>query len=394
MNNSQIKEADAVSLAQALIRRPSVTPRDEGALDVLQSVLEKLGFVCHRLPFEEEGTAPVDNLYARLGTGAPHFCYAGHTDVVPVGDEAAWSSAPFEAAIRDGQLFGRGAADMKGSIAAFVNATANFLAASPQPNGSISLLITGDEEGAAINGTRKMLMWLKEKGEVIDHCLVGEPTNKMALGDMIKIGRRGSISAHIKAFGTQGHVAYPHLADNPLPRLIALLNRFAQAELDKGTDHFQPSNLEIVTVDVGNTVSNLIPAEAYGRFNIRFNNTHTTDSLKNWIEGEVSRFQSEMGGQYETWFTGNGEAFLTEPGEFTSLIVDAAKDETGLTPELSTSGGTSDARFIKDYAPVVEFGLVGQTMHKVDENVSVSDIETLTRIFTRVLNSYFSAFGR
>ena len=384
---------DPIALAQALIKRPSITPRDEGALDILELELKELGFTCTRLPFEEAGTQRVDNLYARLGTKAPHFCLAGHTDVVPTGIETEWSAPPFGAEIKNGDLYGRGAADMKGAIAAFVAAVSNHLAAHGPPPGSLSFLITGDEEGAAINGTRKMLDWLRANGETIDHCLIGEPTNRMALGDMIKIGRRGSLSAHIKAFGAQGHVAYPHLADNPVPRMLNLLDRFSKHPFDQGTDHFQPTNLEVVTVDVGNEAPNVIPGEVYARFNIRFNDRHTNAGLKEWIEAEVERFQGEHGGSYEVWFAGHGDAFVTEPGDFTAIVAASVEKETGLTPELSTSGGTSDARFIKDVAPTVEFGLVGATMHKVDEHVPVSDIETLARIYTRIIARYFETFA-
>lgn len=311
---------------------------------------------------------------------------------MPTGNEAEWSSAPFAADVRDGQLFGRGAADMKSAIAAFISAIANLLS-SGQPKGSISLLITGDEEGASINGTRKMLGWLKEQGEVIDHCLVGEPSSQKTLGDMIKIGRRGSLSVHIKALGTQGHVAYPHLADNPLPRLIALMDRIAKTQLDAGTDHFQPTNIELVTLDVGNSSMNVTPSEAYARFNIRFNDIHTQDSLRDWAKAEVEKFRAEFGGTFEVWFSGSGEAFVTKPGDFVGLVQQAIVDETSVTPELSTSGGTSDARFIVSVAPVLEFGLAGQTMHKIDEHVPVADIESLTRIYARVLKGYFSANG-
>jgi succinyl-diaminopimelate desuccinylase len=379
-----------IELAQALIRRPSVTPADAGALDVLEAALTPLGFKCTRLPFGE-GAERIDNLYARIGRAAPNICFAGHTDVVPPGDESKWSSAPFAASLRDGRLYGRGAADMKGGIAAFAAAASRHIAKGAL-RGSISLLITGDEEGDSINGTEPMLRWLKANGERIDHCLVGEPTNQNRLGDMAKIGRRGSFTATIKSLGTQGHVAYPQLADNPLPRLIALLDRFAKVELDHGTEHFQPSNLEIVTIDTGNKATNVIPAEATARFNIRFNDRHTQASLRDWVKDEILRFQAEFGGEYETSFLGNGEAFVTAPGAFTDLICEAIAAETGSKPELSTSGGTSDARFIKDYAPVVEFGLVGDTMHKIDENVPVADIAALTRIYERVLRLYFERF--
>jgi len=381
---------NAVELAQALIKRPSVTPADAGALDVLEAALKPLGFKCTRLPFGE-GSERIDNLYARVGAAAPHFSFAGHTDVVPAGDESKWSSAPFAANLREGRLYGRGAADMKGGIAAFAAAASRHLAKGAL-KGSISFLITGDEEGDSVNGTEPMLRWLKSRGEIIDHCLVGEPTNQQRLGDMAKIGRRGSLTATITSLGVQGHVAYPHLAKNPLPKLVALFDRFAKAKLDQGTDHFQPSNLEIVTIDTGNKASNVIPAEAVGRFNIRFTDRHTQASLREWVKDEILRFQAEHGGAFETSFLGNGEAFVTQPGAFTDLVCEAIAAETGAKPDLSTSGGTSDARFIKDYAPVVEFGLVGATMHKIDENVPIADIEALTRIYERILSDYFARF--
>jgi len=381
---------DPIELARSLIRRPSVTPADAGALDVLEGALKPLGFVCTRLPFGE-GPDRIDNLYARVGSTAPNFCFAGHTDVVPPGDEAKWSVKPFSAEVRNNRLYGRGAADMKSAIAGFIAAASRHLAGGTS-KGSISLLITGDEEGIAINGTAKMLDWLKAKGERIDHCLVGEPTSQKRLGDTIKIGRRGSFSAQIRALGTQGHVAYPDRADNPLPRLVALLGRFASLKLDPGTEHFQPSHLELVTIDVGNTATNVIPARATALFNIRFNDRHTQASLTRLVQDEIARFQAEHGGRYEVSFIGNGEAFLTVPGPFTDLISEAIAGETGVFPEASTSGGTSDARFIKDLAPVVEFGLVGETMHKIDESVPVGDITELSRIYGRILRLYFERF--
>ncbi|MEQ9143137.1 MAG: succinyl-diaminopimelate desuccinylase [Parvibaculaceae bacterium] len=380
---------DPVALAADLIRCPSVTPEEGGALDLLQARLEALGFTCTRLPFSDEGTPDVDNLYARFGTAAPHFCFAGHTDVVPVGDAEAWSVDPFAAEIRDGTLFGRGATDMKGSIAAFAAAAARRIAAG-DIKGSVSFLITGDEEGPAINGTRKMLEWLADKGEVIDDCLVGEPTNPQTLGDMIKIGRRGSTNGWITAYGAQGHVAYPHLADNPVPRLVAMLARLTGDVLDEGTDHFQPSNLEVTQITVDNEATNVIPAEARARFNIRFNALHDAASLEARVRAHLDAVTQEMGGTYELKMVASGEAFLTAPGRLSSLVSDAVAEVTGRTPELSTSGGTSDARFIKNYASVVEFGLVSQSMHKVDEHARVDDIRALTDIFDKVLQGYFA----
>jgi len=376
-----------LALAQALIRRPSVTPEDAGALSVLADALTSLGFTCHHLPFAEEGTPEVQNLYARLGDGAPHFCFAGHTDVVPVGDANAWTADPFAAEVRDGVLFGRGAADMKGAIAAFVAAVARYLAA-PEgpPRGSISLLITGDEEGPAVNGTRKVLAWLTERGETIDACLVGEPTNPQTFGEMIKIGRRGSLNGTLRVVGTQGHVAYPHQADNPLPRLVEMLHALSSAPLDDGTAHFQPSNLEITSIDVGNQATNVIPAEATAKFNIRFNDLHTSDSLIVWLHGQLDA----VGGAYELTTHASGEAFLTPPGPLSDIIVAAVNAATGSKPELSTTGGTSDARFIKDYCAVAEFGLIGRTMHKTDECIEVAVIENLTKIYQDILKRFFS----
>ena len=378
---------DPLDLARALIRRPSVTPTDAGALDVLQTTLEGLGFICHRLVFSEPGTADVDNLYARFGDGRPNFCFAGHTDVVPVGDAAAWRTDPFAAELIDGALWGRGASDMKAAIACFVAAAAGFLIAHGDGfGGSISLLITGDEEGPAINGTEKVLAWLEERGETIDHCLVGEPTNPGTLGEMIKNGRRGTLGGKLVVRGTQGHVAYPHLADNPIPRLLAMLGRLQARAFDDGNAHFQATNLEITTIDVGNAASNVIPAEATAAFNIRFNTSQRGDDLCDWLRRECA----DVGGDYDLSLRVGGEPFLTAPGDFTDLLRQAVEAETGVAPELSTTGGTSDARFIKNHCPVVEFGMVGRTMHKVDEHIAVADIETLTRIYRRVLQRYFT----
>ena len=377
---------DPVELSQALIRCPSVTPVDAGALDVLETALVPLGFTCTRLPFSEGGTPDVDNLYARVGSGAKNFCFAGHTDVVPVGDTADWASDPFAADIRDGVLYGRGAADMKCAIAAFAAATSRFIGKNgPDFGGAISFLITGDEEGPAINGTVKMLDWLKQNNEKLDMCLVGEPTNTTTLGETIKIGRRGSVNATITVTGTQGHVAYPHHADNPVPRLLEMLRRIDVA-LDDGTSHFQPSNVEITTVDVGNAATNMIPARAAARINIRFNDRHTGASLGAWFKEQCDA----VGGAYDLDVSVSGEAFLTPPGPLSNLIANAVTETTGLTPELSTSGGTSDARFIKDHCPVAEFGLMNETAHKVDENARVEDIHALADIYEKILDSYFA----
>ncbi|MHA1536444.1 MAG: succinyl-diaminopimelate desuccinylase [Alphaproteobacteria bacterium] len=380
---------DPIELARNLIRCPSVTPADAGALDVLQGALEGLGFVCHRLPFGE-GEARIDNLYARLGTEAPNFCFAGHTDVVPVGDRGGWSVDPFAGELKDGDLWGRGAADMKGAIAAFVAGTARFLAATGGAcKGSISLLITGDEEGDALNGTLKVLQWLADKGEKIDDCLVGEPTNPGALGEMIKIGRRGSLTAELIVTGVQGHTAYPHLADNPVHRLVAMLAAITGEPLDEGSEHFQPSTIALSTIDVGNPASNVIPGSARARFNVRFNDRHTGAGIEDWLRRRFDAAMVDAKGSYQLDIRISGESFLTPPGRLAELVREAVLKATGREPEFSTTGGTSDARFIKDHCPVVEFGLVGQTMHKADERVSVADIEALAGIYRNVLEAYF-----
>lgn len=379
---------DPVAFAADLIRCPSVTPEDAGALDRLQAELESLGFTCTRLPFSEEGTANVDNLYARLGTLGPNICFAGHTDVVPVGAADDWQVDPFAGEIREQALWGRGAADMKGAIAAFVGGVSQFLDAHGAPDGSISLLITGDEEGPSINGTRKMLDWLEEQGEIIDDCLVGEPTNPDVLGDMIKIGRRGSVNGVISVNGTQGHVAYPHLADNPVPQLVAMVNHLAQQSLDDGSEHFQPSNLEITSFDVGNATTNIIPAQAHARFNIRYNDHWNAETISHWVRARLDESAGTAGYQLELSHT--GDCFLTQPGPFVEQLSAAITEVTGREAVLSTSGGTSDARFIKNVTRVVEFGLVGQTMHKVDERVPLDDIRQLNDIYRILLTSYFA----
>lgn len=371
---------DPVAVAADLIRCPSVTPEEGGALDLLQALLEPMGFACHRLRFEASGTPTIDNLYARRGTGSPHLCFAGHTDVVPVGDAAAWTQGPFDGTVTDGRLWGRGAADMKGGIAAFVAAVDRHLAAG-NDRGSISLLITGDEEGPAVNGTTKVLDWMEANGEIPDMCIVGEPTNPTAMGDMMKIGRRGSFTGRLTVFGTQGHVAYPHLAENPVHGLIRLLEPFAHGTLDEGTAHFPPTTMSVTTIDVGNPATNVIPAEARAVFNVRFNDAHSSETLERMFRGSFD----QKGVRYELETECSGESFVTEPGALSDMISDAAHAVTGRRPELSTTGGTSDARFIKRLCPVVEFGLVGQTMHKVDENVSVADIRALTDIYAAVL---------
>ena len=378
---------DALELARALIRCDSVTPRDGGALDVLAQALMGAGFTCHRLAFSEPGFEEVQNLYARYGDAAPNFCFAGHTDVVPVGDGDAWTTDPFGAEIRDGYLCGRGATDMKSAVACFASAAAAFIGAVGNAiPGSVSLLITGDEEGPAVNGTAKVLSWLAGRGETIDDCLVGEPTNPNQLGEAIKIGRRGSVTGQLCVTGVQGHVAYPDLADNPVPKLLRLLSALTEAILDDGTEHFQPSNLEITTLDVGNTASNVIPAQARATFNVRFNDLHTSATIGAWLRETLDG----AGGGYDLDLHVTGEAFLTPPGRLSGIVAAAVKESLGVDAAMSTAGGTSDARFIRAYAPVAEFGLIGQTMHKIDERVALADIAALTDIYRSVLNRYFA----
>ncbi|MCG7392092.1 succinyl-diaminopimelate desuccinylase [Microvirga sp. ACRRW] len=377
-------------LAQSLLRCPSVTPEEGGALSFIESVLKEAGFEVHRPVFSELGTPDVENLYARYGTGKPYLLFAGHTDVVPPGDLGRWRHGPFSGEIENGELYGRGAVDMKGGVACMMAAALDFIRENPDFPGSIGFLITGDEEGPAINGTVKLLEWAKGRGERFDHCILGEPTNPNQLGDMIKIGRRGSLTGRIVVEGKQGHVAYPHLADNPIPGMMRLLEGLLRQPLDHGTEHFDASNLEVTTVDVGNPASNVIAAEARATFNIRFNDTWTPASL----EAEISRRLSEAAGNSVRYTLHveptNAIAFLTPPNEFVGFISDAIEAETGIRPKLSTTGGTSDARFIVKDCPVVEFGLVGQTMHQIDERVAVADLDRLTAIYRKVLNAYFA----
>ena len=374
---------DPVELARALIRCPSVTPEDAGALDVLATQLEALGFTCHRLRFEQAGTPAIDNLYARIGTAGRNFCFAGHTDVVPVGRAESWSVDPFGAELLGDTLYGRGAADMKGAIACFVAAAAEHVASGGTQD-SLSLLITGDEEGPAINGTTKVLSWLAERGETLDACLVGEPTSQAKLGDMMKIGRRGSFNGKLTVRGIEGHVAYPHLADNPVPKLLRLLAALGSGPLDEGTAHFQPSNLEPTSIDVGNQATNVIPPDARAAFNVRFNDRFTGQSLDSFLRSKLDA----AGIDYELAVQLTGEAFLTEPGSLSEAVAEACRSVVGTTPELSTSGGTSDARFIHRFCPVIEFGLVSRTMHKTDEHVPVADLRALTEIYRAVLARY------
>jgi len=370
--------SDPVGLAAELIRCASVTPEDAGARDLLAGWLKRLGFACHDVDSATGGPL-IRNLYARRGQSGVNFCFAGHTDVVPVGS-SAWSVDPFGGQVLNGRLYGRGAADMKGAIACFVAAVARFLDKG-EAGGSISLLITGDEEGPAVDGTVKVLDWLVRRGEKIDACVVGEPTNPNRLGEMMKIGRRGSLNGRLTVFGTQGHAAYPHLADNPIPRLLAMLTALTAEPLDHGSPHFQASTLTLTTVDVGNTATNVIPAQAKAGFNIRFNDLHSGASLEKWLRHTLDA----VGGDYELAVEVSGESFLTQPGALSQAVADCAQAVTGLRPEESTTGGTSDARFIKNHCPVLEFGLVSQTMHKVDENVPVADLEALTQIYQGVL---------
>ncbi|CAJ0870710.1 succinyl-diaminopimelate desuccinylase [freshwater sediment metagenome] len=381
----------AVSFTRDLIRCPSVTPTDAGALDVVERTLRPLGFETHRLLFTEQGTPDVDNLFARIGSGAPHLVFAGHSDVVPTGDLARWSCDPFAGEIVGDRIIGRGASDMKGAIGAFMAATLAYIDRHGAPKrGAISFLITGDEEGPSINGTVKMLDWAKTRGETFDHAIVGEPTCVSALGDTIKIGRRGSLNGKIKVVGKQGHVAYPHRADNPVPVIARIVAALSTHVFDRGTAHFDRTNLEVSSIDVGNPAVNVIPAEARAQFNVRFNDAWTLETLRAQISQVVTEAAGEARVELE-FLPSNAVSFITHPGAFTDLVADAVKDVTGLTPELSTSGGTSDARFITRYCPVVEFGLTNETIHAVDENARVADIDRLAAVYLRILEKYFAA---
>jgi succinyl-diaminopimelate desuccinylase len=386
-------EERAIELARALIRCRSVTPEDAGAIELLDVVLGKAGAHCHRLTFSDTDTPKIENLYARIGDSEPHLCFAGHTDVVPPGDESLWHHPPFAAEIADGILYGRGASDMKGAIAAFVAAALDFVAAKGDDfEGSISFLITGDEEGPAINGTRKVLDWMRAKNELPDHCVVGEPTNATKLGETIKIGRRGSLNGRLIVMGVQGHVAYPHLAANPVKGLIRVLDRFYDEPLDHGTAHFSPSNLEVTSIDVGNEVVNVIPAKAEARFNIRFNDRHEAKTLETLLRQRTVQALEGTDLGFTLVFEPPSQAFITTPGPLDALLSEAVRDVTGLMPSLSTDGGTSDARFIKDLCPVVEFGLLTASIHKIDEHVAVADLTRLTAIYRQFLELYFANF--
>lgn len=383
--------ADPVALTQALIRCPSVTPAEGGALALLATVLAAEGFSVERPVFSEPGMPDIENLYARIGNDGPILVIAGHSDVVPPGDLSAWTHDPFAAEIVDDTLYGRGACDMKGGLASMVAAVIRYRRENPQAPGSIAFLITGDEEGPAVNGTVKLLEWAKARGERFDHCLLGEPTNPATMSDMLKIGRRGSLTGKLTVQGIQGHVGYPHLAQNPIRGMVRLLAGLDATPLDAGTEHFDPSNLEVTTLDVGNPATNVIPAQARAVFNIRFNDLWTPETLA----GEIERRLREAAGntvRYEIIFEPtNAVAFLTQPGPFVTMVADAVEAETGKRPALSTTGGTSDARFIKNYCPVVEYGVVGQTMHQIDERVSLADLRALERITHRLLTTYFAA---
>lgn len=377
---------NALKITQDLIKCPSITPKDAGVFDVLEEKLTELGFECHRLIFEEDGLHPVTNMFAKIGNGKPHFCYAGHLDVVPIGNVEDWTHMPFAAEVHDKTLFGRGASDMKGSIGAFIAAVEGFLKDYNPFYGTISLLIAGDEEDPKIAGTKRVLKWLESEQLIPDMCLVGEPTNPKHLGEMIKIGRRGSLSGEITVKGVQGHAAYPHLADNPMPKMIDILSEIKSISFDEGSEFFQATNLEIVTIDTGNTADNVIPAKTTAVFNVRFNDLHRSQDIINTI----ARTADKTGHKYNIEYHISGESFLTEPGELSDLVASSVKKTIGRSPDLTTTGGTSDARFISQYCPVVEFGGVGESMHKVDENIRIADLNDLTDIYFNVLKAAFS----
>jgi succinyl-diaminopimelate desuccinylase len=378
-----------LQLAKELIKFPTVTPIDAGIMKFLEKKLKPLGFKTKILEFKEKNSKPVKNLYARLGNKGPNFCYAGHLDVVPAGNLKDWTVNPFKPSIKKGYLIGRGANDMKSSIAAFVSAVSNFVANKRKFNGSISLLITGDEEGVAINGTKKVVDYLRKKKEKIDFCLVGEPTNPNKLGEMIKIGRRGSMTGRLSIIGVQGHVAYPQRANNPSTALVQILKELKEIKFDNGTKDFQPTNLEITKINIDNSADNVIPGLANAKFNIRFNNKHTSSSIKKKIDTIIKKISNRNKSKYKIDYSVSGEAFLTKPNNTTFMIRDIIKKITKIKPQLSTTGGTSDARFIRKIAPCLEFGLVGKTMHKVDEAVSLSDLKKLTLIYSNILQNYF-----
>jgi succinyl-diaminopimelate desuccinylase len=384
-----MQKINELQLAKELIRFPSVTPVDAGVMSFLEKKLKQLGFKTKVLEFREKNSKPVKNLYARLGNKSPNFCYAGHLDVVPAGNLKDWTVNPFKPSIKKGHLIGRGANDMKSSIAAFVAAISNFIENYSDFKGSISLLITGDEEGVAINGTKKVVEYLKKRKEKIDFCLVGEPTNPSKLGEMIKIGRRGSMNGRLIITGIQGHVAYPQRANNPSTALVQILKEIKDIKFDQGTKDFQATNLEITKININNTADNVIPGLATATFNIRFNNKHTSSSLKSKVNKVIKKISAKNKSKYKIEYSVSGEAFLTNPNKTTFMIQDIIKKITKIKPKLSTTGGTSDARFIRNIAPCLEFGLVGKTMHKVDEAVSLSDLKKLTLIYLNILKNYF-----
>lgn len=377
-----------VELSQDLIRCPSVTPKDEGALKTLSDMLEQHGFITHRMRFEEAGFDPIDNIFSVIGEkgNGPHLCFAGHTDVVPTGPEEKWTYPPFAAEIHDGNLYGRGAADMKTNVACFAVAAARYIEKHGAPKGQISMLITGDEEAEAVNGTVKVLKWMQDEDFIPDAALVGEPSNPKVLGEYVKIGRRGSFNVNLTIKGKQGHVAYPHLANNPVPIMAKVVDALSSTVLDTGNDHFQPSNLEVTSIDVDNAADNVIAQDAHAKLNIRFNDEWNRETL----EAKVRSIIESVTSDYEMSVRCNADSFITQPSDYTDVVVGAIKDKTGRTPELSTSGGTSDARFIAQYCPVVEFGIINATNHQIDEHVKVSDIEDLTDIYEEIITRYFA----
>jgi succinyl-diaminopimelate desuccinylase len=384
-----LKTINEVSLAKDLVKCQSVTPKDDGAINVVAKNLKKLGFKCQIMEFQEKGTAKIKNLYAKIGNSSPNFCFAGHTDVVPVGDLKSWTVNPFGGVIKNQKLIGRGVSDMKGSIACFVSAVSEFLKKNKKLKGSISFLITGDEETIAINGTQKVIEKLIQKKEKIDFCIVGEPTNENKLGDMIKIGRRGSITGHLTILGTQGHVAYSYTYNNPSTVIVEILNNIKKLKLDSGNKDFQPSNLEVTKISIDNTADNVVPAEAKASFNIRFNNLHTSSSLKKKLNKIFSSITKKSKANYKIKYNVSGESFLTKPSKTVYMIKNVIKKSTKINPVLSTTGGTSDARFIKKIAPCIEFGLIAKTIHQVDEMARVADLKKLKNIYLDILVNYF-----
>lgn len=384
-----LKTINEVSLAKDLVKCQSVTPKDDGAINIVAKNLKKLGFKCQIMEFQEKGTAKIKNLYARIGKSSPNFCFAGHTDVVPVGDLKSWTVNPFGGVIKNQKLIGRGVSDMKGSIACFVSAVSEFLKKNKKLKGSISFLITGDEETIAINGTQKVIEKLIQKKEKIDFCIVGEPTNENKLGDMIKIGRRGSITGHLTILGTQGHVAYSYTYNNPSTIIVEVLNNIKKLKLDSGNKDFQPSNLEVTKISIDNTADNVVPAEAKASFNIRFNNLHTSSSLKKKLNKIFSSITKKSKANYKIKYNVSGESFLTKPSKTVYMIKNVIKKSTKINPVLSTTGGTSDARFIKKIAPCIEFGLIAKTIHQVDEMARVADLKKLKNIYLDILVNYF-----